>query len=151
MDGFKAELRGGGGKVVVITFVGKGDGLRRITITVTAEDVRQFWRCEAGRGGEGFLKALSEHLESAVGSGQGGGVGEGCDRRTCAGIPTVGGDGFLTGVSTVGGDGFSTVGGDGFSTGASTVGGNGFSIVGGDGFSTGVSTRKLCKLVVAMI
>ena len=65
MDGFMAESRGGGGKGVVLTFAGKGEGLRRITITV--EDVRQSWQCVAGKGGEEFLKALGEHLESATG------------------------------------------------------------------------------------
>ena len=47
--------------------LGKGEGLRRFTITVTAEDVRQFWRCGTGKGGEGISKAPREHLESAVG------------------------------------------------------------------------------------
>lgn len=67
LDGFVAESRGGGGKDVVLTFAGKGEGLRRITITVDADDVRQFWRHGVGKGGGGFLKALGEHLESVMG------------------------------------------------------------------------------------
>ena len=62
-----AESRGGGGKDAVLTYAGKGEGLRRITITVAAEDMRQFWHRGVSKGGEGIVKALGEHLESAMG------------------------------------------------------------------------------------
>ena len=62
-----AESRGGGGKDAALAHAGKGGGLRRITITVAAEDMRQFWRRGVGKGGEGIVKALGEHLESAMG------------------------------------------------------------------------------------
>ena len=51
----------------MLTCAGKGEGLGRITITVVAEDVRQFWRRGSGRGDKGVLKALEEHLPSAIG------------------------------------------------------------------------------------
>ena len=51
----------------MLTCAGQDEGLGRITITVVAEDVRQFWRRGSGRGDKGFSNALEEHLPSAIG------------------------------------------------------------------------------------
>ena len=58
----------------VLTFAAKGEGPRgqgrRAEAhhdSIAAEDVWQFWRRGAGKGGEGVLKALGEHLGNARG------------------------------------------------------------------------------------
>ncbi|KAF8250755.1 hypothetical protein K440DRAFT_639250 [Wilcoxina mikolae CBS 423.85] len=69
LDEYITASRGGGGKDVVLTFAGKGEGLKRVTITVASEDVEKFWRRGEGGGedGAGFLRTLGGHLESAMG------------------------------------------------------------------------------------
>jgi hypothetical protein len=70
LDEYIAASQGGGGNDVVLTFAGKGEGLKRVTVTITAEDVEKFWRRgEAGgeKSGEGFLRTLGGHLENAMG------------------------------------------------------------------------------------
>ena len=54
LDGFMADSCGGGGKDVELTLAGKGEGLRRITITVAAEDARQFCGAGSARAARGF-------------------------------------------------------------------------------------------------
>jgi hypothetical protein len=63
LEGYVAET-GGGGREVALIFGGKAEGLKRITITLSGEDVAGFWqRREGGR----FLDVLGGHLEEVMG------------------------------------------------------------------------------------
>ncbi|KAI5810504.1 kinetochore complex Sim4 subunit Fta1-domain-containing protein [Pyronema omphalodes] len=63
LEGYVAGT-GGGGKDVALVFAGRAEGLRRISVTLSGEDVAGFWeRRDGGR----FLDVLGRHLEDVMG------------------------------------------------------------------------------------